>query len=129
MISGRPQTGKIDVIANPSSTSPLLLAAHLAVMPLQRGGGTRIKVLEAIAWGLPVVATPLAIEGLQLENGVHVSIAENAGAFVAAICDLCENSTLYEARRLAARRHVMSNFGPQAVRRAVHAGLQLAVRS
>jgi len=129
MISGRSQTGKIDVIANPSSTSPLLLAAHLAVMPLQRGSGTRIKALEAIAWGLPVVATPLAIEGLQLENGVHVSIAENAGAFVAAICDLCENSTLYEARRLAARRHVMSNFGPQAVRRAVHAGLQLAVRS
>ena len=126
MISSRCQAGKIDVIANPSSTSPLLLAAHLAVMPLQRGSGTRIKALEAIAWGLPVVATPLAIEGLQLENGVHVSVAENARAFVAAICDLCENSTLYESRRLAARRHVMSNFGPDVVRRAVHTGLHFA---
>jgi glycosyltransferase involved in cell wall biosynthesis len=84
-------------------------------------------VLEAMAWGLlPVVATPLAIEGLQLENGVHVSAAENARVFVSAICDLCENSTLYESRRLAARRHVISNFGPEVFRRAVHAGLHLA---
>jgi glycosyltransferase involved in cell wall biosynthesis len=127
VISSRSQQGRIDVIANPSSTSPLLLAAHVAVMPLLRGGGTRIKALEAIAWGLPVVATARAVEGLCLENGVDVSIAETAEAFVTAICDLCENSTRYESQRIAARRHVMANFGPDAIRAAVHAGLRLGL--
>ena len=129
VISRRSQPGKIDVVANPSSTSALLSSAHLAVMPLQQGGGTRIKALEAIAWGLPVVATARAVEGLQLEDGVHVRIAESASAFVTAVYDLCENSTLYESQRIAAQRHVMSNFGPEAIRRAVHAGLRLVLRS
>ena len=79
VISRRSQPGKIDVIANPSSTSPLLSNAHLAVMPLQRGGGTRIKALEAIAWGLPVVATARAVEGLQLENGFTSALPKPPG--------------------------------------------------
>jgi glycosyltransferase involved in cell wall biosynthesis len=128
-ISSRSQHGKIDVVANPSSTSTLLSSANLAVMPLQRGGGTRIKALEAIAWGLPVVATARAVEGLQLADGVHVRIAETARTFVTAICDLYENPALYESQRFAARRHVMEKFGPEVIRRAVHAGLRLALRA
>ncbi len=129
LISSRSQFGKIAVVADPSSTAPLLSSAHLAVMPLQRGGGTRIKALEAIAWGLPVVATARAVEGLQLEDRVHVRLAETREAFVTAICDLCENSDLYESQRVAARRHVMETFGPEVIRRAVHAGLQLALQA
>ena len=126
LIMSGAQAGKIDIIANPSSTSPFLSTAHLAVMPLLRGGGTRIKVLEAIAWGLPVVATARAIEGLQLKNGMHVRVAETTSAFIAAICDLCENPAAYESQRAAARTYVMSNYGPEAIRRATHAGLQFA---
>jgi len=129
VIASRSLPGRIDVIPNPSSTSPLLLTADLAVMPLRRGGGTRIKALEAIAWGLPVVATGRAVEGLQLENGIHVSIAETVEEFVSAICDLCKNSTRYESQRIAARRHVLKEFGPDAVRTAVHGGLRLALQA
>ena len=128
-ITSRAQFGKITVVANPVSTSTLLSSAHLAVMPLQKGGGTRIKALEAIAWGLPVVATARAVEGLQLEDRVHVRIAETMGAFVTVICDLCENPALYESQRIAARRHVMEYFGPEAIRRAVHGGLRLALQA
>jgi glycosyltransferase involved in cell wall biosynthesis len=129
VILSRSQPGKIDVVANPHSASPLLSNAHLAVMPLLRGGGTRIKALEAIAWGLPIVATARAVEGLQLEDGVHVRIAETIEAFVAAICDLCERPELYESQRIAAQRRVMENFGPEAIRREVHAGLRFALRA
>jgi hypothetical protein len=73
------------------------------------------------------VATARAIEGLQLEDGIHVRIAETAGAFVTAICELCENSALYDSQRLAARNHVMKYFGPEAIRLAVHAGLRHAL--
>jgi glycosyltransferase involved in cell wall biosynthesis len=119
--------GQIDIVANPNSTAALLSSADLAVMPLLRGGGTRIKALEAIAWGLPLVATARAVEGLNLEDGVHVSIAETAEAFITAICDLCANTTKYESQRLAARRHVMENFGPEVIRKEVQAGLRLAL--
>jgi glycosyltransferase involved in cell wall biosynthesis len=127
-ILSRFQPGKINIVANPSSTAALLSSADLAVMPLLRGGGTRIKALEAIAWGLPIVTTARAVEGLHLEDGIHVRIAETAGAFITAICDLCENRAQYESQRLAARRHVMENFGPEIIRKEVHAGLRLALR-
>jgi glycosyltransferase involved in cell wall biosynthesis len=127
LISSRSQPGRIDVIANPSSTSPLLLAAHIAVMPLQRGGGTRIKALEAMYWGLPVVATARAVEGLHLEDGVNVRLAETAKEFVAAVCALRENPARYESQRIAAQRHVMENFGPAVIRAAAQAGLRLGL--
>jgi glycosyltransferase involved in cell wall biosynthesis len=124
-ISGRSHPGKIDVVANPISTAPILSAAHLAIMPLRRGGGTRIKALEAIAWGLPVVATARAVEGLYLEDRVHVRIAESASTFVSAICDLSESSARYESQRVAAIHHVMAKFGPGIIRDEVHAALRL----
>jgi glycosyltransferase involved in cell wall biosynthesis len=125
----RSQPGKIEVIANPSSTSPLLSSADLALMPLQRGGGTRIKALEAIAWGLPIVATARAVEGLGLENAIHVSIAETGKEFVSAICDLCENPARYEAQRIAARRYILKVFGQDANQTAVHSALREALQA
>jgi glycosyltransferase involved in cell wall biosynthesis len=98
-------------------------------MPLQRGGGTRIKALEAIAWGLPVVATARAVEGLGLENAIHVSIAETGKEFVSAICDLCENPARYEAQRIAARRFILKVFGQDAIRTAVHSALREALQA
>lgn len=127
LITSKSQPGKIEVVDNPRSTSELLLSAHLAVMPLQRGGGTRIKALEAMAWGLPIVATAKAVEGLQLQDGVHVRIAETTAEFVAAICDLCMDSVLYESQRHTAMQHVMTRFGPKVTKAAVHGALQSAL--
>jgi polysaccharide biosynthesis protein PslH len=50
--------------------------ADISVVPLQAGGGTRIKVLEAFAYGTPVVATPVGIEGIMAVNHEHAMIAE-----------------------------------------------------
>jgi glycosyltransferase involved in cell wall biosynthesis len=126
-VVSKSKPGKIDVIADPGSTSSLLLSADLAVMPLQRGGGTRIKALEAMAWGLPIVATARAVEGLQLQDGVHVSIAETRSEFVAAICALCVDSVQYESQYLTAQKHLMTCFGPEVVRAAVYGGLRQAL--
>lgn len=57
--------------------TPYLDQAALFVAPIRSGGGIRIKVLEALAAGKAVVATPLAIEGLRLVDGVHISIGES----------------------------------------------------
>jgi polysaccharide biosynthesis protein PslH len=62
--------------------TPYLDQAALFVAPMRSGGGIRIKVLEALAAGKAVVATPLAIEGLRLVDGVHISIGESDGELV-----------------------------------------------
>ncbi|HSZ69088.1 MAG TPA: glycosyltransferase family 4 protein [Solirubrobacteraceae bacterium] len=60
-------------------------AARCAVVPLRHGGGTPLKLLEALAYGLPTVATPRATAGLPLRDGEHCLIADGADAFAAAL--------------------------------------------
>jgi glycosyltransferase involved in cell wall biosynthesis len=56
-----------------------------AVVPLLQGGGTPLKLIEALAYGLPVVATPQAVVGLEVRDGEHCLIADSAEAFAAAL--------------------------------------------
>jgi glycosyltransferase involved in cell wall biosynthesis len=59
--------------------------AGVAVVPLLRGGGTPLKFLEALAYGVPVVATPHAASGLELTPGEHYFEGETPTAFAAAM--------------------------------------------
>jgi glycosyltransferase involved in cell wall biosynthesis len=63
---------------------PAVARAWAEVVPLRKGGGTRLKVLEALALGTPVVSTSKGVEGLDLEDGRHVLVADTADAFAAA---------------------------------------------
>jgi polysaccharide biosynthesis protein PslH len=58
----------------------LYAASHVVLAPLRAGGGTRIKVLEAMAHARPVVATPLGADGLAVKDGAHLLLGEDAGA-------------------------------------------------
>jgi glycosyltransferase involved in cell wall biosynthesis len=68
--------------------TPYLDRATLVVAPLRLGGGMRVKVLEALAAGKAVVASSLAIEGLDLTDGEHILVADDDQALVAAIVEL-----------------------------------------
>ena len=68
--------------------TPFLDEAALVVVPLRLGGGMRVKVLEALAAGKAVVASPLAVEGLAVTTGQHVVLADSDEAFAAAILQL-----------------------------------------
>ncbi len=59
-----------------SELGPLYGAADVVVVPLRHGGGTRIKVLEAFAYGVPVVASRAAAAGLEVRAGRHLRLAE-----------------------------------------------------
>lgn len=76
-------TGPINHLA------PYLLAADIAVVPLLKGGGTRMKILDYFAASLPVVSTSKGIEGIQVSNGVQALVTEDADEhFADAICAL-----------------------------------------
>lgn len=81
--------------------------ATLCIAPLRVGAGTRIKLLESAAHGLPIVSTTLGAEGLGLTDGRHLWLADTPGGFAAAIGDALSHP-LERARRAHAASGVVT---------------------
>lgn len=75
-------TGPVDDVV------PYLDRAAVVAAPIRLGSGMRVKVLEALAAGKAVVATPLAVEGLDVTAGDQVEVAEGEGEFTEALARL-----------------------------------------
>lgn len=78
----------LTVIPNVPATKPYYERAALAVVPLKNGAGTRIKILEAMTFGKPVVSTTMGAEGLDISDGENICIADTAEAFAAKCVEL-----------------------------------------
>jgi glycosyltransferase involved in cell wall biosynthesis len=100
----------MDLVGRASCPLPYYQDAHVAVVPLRAGGGTRLKILEAMALGRPVVSTPLGCEGLAVEDGKHLLIAKDAEAFAAAVARLLTDRALAARLTLQARALVEENY-------------------
>lgn len=74
----------IDVAGEVDDLLPLYQSHRVLVAPIRAGSGTRLKILEALACGLPVVSTPLGAEGLDLADGTHLALAPRPEDMVAA---------------------------------------------
>jgi len=92
---------------------PYVRAAHAYVIPLRVGGGTRIKVYEAMALGCPVVSTRIGVEGLPVEAGRQYVEADAPGDMAAALLALLDDN---------AQRARLSREARGFVERAVMAG-------
>lgn len=88
-----PNSG-IKVLGLVDDTRPHLTSATMFVCPLRSGSGTRFKLLEALACGLPVVSTTLGAEGLGAVDGEHMLIADTPEAFAKAVLRLLDDSAL-----------------------------------
>lgn len=77
----------------------LVAASAVSLAPIRAGGGTRLKILEAMAARTPVVATSKAAEGIEARHGEHLLIADTPDEFAAAVCRLLANPA--DAARLA----------------------------
>lgn len=78
----------VQVTGSVPDVTPHLAAARLALAPLRAGGGTRLKILQALAAGRAVVATTLGAEGLEDLVGHGVIVADGTERFAAAVADL-----------------------------------------
>lgn len=81
-------TPGIDLHADVPDVRPFLARASLLVVPLRIGGGSRLKILEALACATPVVSTRIGAEGLQLTPGRHFEQVEDIGDLGPAIAAL-----------------------------------------
>jgi polysaccharide biosynthesis protein PslH len=84
--------------------------AALSVCPYRFGGGVKIKVLEALARGCPVVTTALGTEGLSVSDGVHLAVANDSQAFAEAIVKLLNDPALASRFGEAGRAHIQTGF-------------------
>ena len=85
--------------------------AAVAIAPLRIGGGTRLKVVEAMALARPVVATRIGAEGLELVEGRDLLLADAPGDFAAAILKLLANPGEAEALGRRGRKRVEEAYG------------------
>ena len=76
---------QVEVCANVPDVRPYLARAGMMVVPLRIGGGSRLKILESLANGLPVVASSVAAEGLRLTPGRDIQIADTRDEMAQAI--------------------------------------------
>ncbi len=94
-------TGRVDDVR------PFLSRAEVVLVPLRIGGGTRIKIFEAMAMGRPLVSTSLGAEGLPLVPDYEVKLADEPGAFAQAVVSLLNDPEKRLALARAAREKVM----------------------
>ena len=72
---------EVRVVANPLDLSPYYAQSDAVIVPIRGGGGTRIKILEAFSYGVPVISTTIGAEGLDVTPGSDIIIADSAEAF------------------------------------------------
>jgi polysaccharide biosynthesis protein PslH len=104
-------TGYVDDIR------PHIRSAAVYVIPLRVGGGTRLKVFEAMALGCPVVSTAIGVEGLPLQAGTHYLLADEAEAMAASVVQLLGDAQARGRLSTAARAYVAEHFSFRSIAR------------
>lgn len=97
--------------------SPVLAEATTAIVPLWRGAGVKLKTLTLMGCGLPVVATPVALEGVAAHDGVHAVVGRSSAELASQLRRLFEDAALrarvgQAARELVRRRYSWEKVGP-----------------
>lgn len=89
---------------------PAIARSWVSVVPLRRGGGTRLKVLEAMALGTPVVSTSKGAEGLEVTPGHDILIADEPAEFAESVVELLGNPDLRAHLAVNGRRLVQEKY-------------------
>ena len=99
----------VEVTGSVPDVRPYYEQATVFIVPLRLGGGTRLKIVEAMAMGLPVVSTTIGVEGLDVRPGENILIADDAASFTDGVLRLLRDPDLRdriaEGGQVLARRY------------------------
>lgn len=101
----------VELTGRVADVRPFLAEAEVVVVPLRVGGGTRIKIPEAMAMGKAVVSTAVGAEGLPFRNGQEIMLANNSEGFAQAVTELMLNPKRKRAIEHAAGDRVRREHG------------------
>jgi glycosyltransferase involved in cell wall biosynthesis len=107
----------IEVVGTVEDVRPHLSRAGVVVVPLLVGGGTRLKIFEALAMDKAVVSTTIGCEGLPVVAGTHLRVEDTPVAFAQAVCALLSSQEQRRALAAAGRALVCESFGTEPVAR------------
>lgn len=93
-----------------NSVADILAISDLAIAPLFRGSGTRLKILEYFSSGLPVVSTSVGVEGLDVENGIHALVEDDMREFAVKTVELLRDKVTSEKLGKAARELIRNKY-------------------
>jgi glycosyltransferase involved in cell wall biosynthesis len=103
------QSDTVTVTGRVESVVPHVAAASVVIVPLHAGGGTRLKILEAFAAGVPVVSTTIGAEGLDVTPDRHLLIGDTAREFAEAVINVLRGSNLPETFSVEAARQLVED--------------------
>jgi glycosyltransferase involved in cell wall biosynthesis len=110
-LAGVTVTGKVE------DMRPYLWGAKISIVPIRIGGGTRLKIYECMAAGVPVVSTTVGAEGLRYSDGEDIVLADDAGRFADACVRLLTEDAARSGLARNALDHAQRNFSWEAVSR------------
>ena len=105
----------VEMVGYVASVAPYVEAAALAPIALTMGGGTRVKILEALSLARPVLSTPIGIEGIACENGVNAVVEPDLQAFPDRIEELLGDRARAKRLALAGWELARRNYSPEAL--------------
>lgn len=109
-VAGFASAPGVNVVGRVDDTGPLLARASCMVVPLRFGGGLRIRILEAMMAGLPVVCSSVAIAGMDFEPDRHFLLADEPGEIAGQILRLLSDAELRDAIATAAHARVAALY-------------------
>ncbi len=109
-LSDLARPGLIEITGRVADLQPYYSRSQVAVVPLRSGGGSRLKILEAMALGRPVVSTTLGREGLDLADGREILMADDPVAFARQVVALLEDEQRWDDQVSAARLRVERSY-------------------
>jgi len=100
----------INFIGPVSDVREYYLHNTIAIVPILKGSGTRLKILEAMALGIPVVSTTKGAEGIEVESGNQILLADDPESMSKGIANLLSESTYYQHIRLKGRQMIEEKY-------------------
>lgn len=106
---------------------PYFACASACIVPLLAGGSTRVKIIEAMAWGTPVVSTCLGAEGLEVTHDENILLANTPQEFAACVSRLLTDQRLWQGISDSGRRLVSERYSVETLRLRYQGVLEKAV--
>jgi glycosyltransferase involved in cell wall biosynthesis len=107
-----------------ADAKPFWTGANVLAVPLLSGGGVRVKILEAMAIGVPVVSTTVGCEGLDVHHGEHLLIANTPEEFARACACILQDKELAQNLAQNARQLILDKYDSKVALRPLDAAYE-----
>jgi exopolysaccharide biosynthesis WecB/TagA/CpsF family protein len=127
-VQGYERLPGVSVTGSVPDVRPYYQQSWVQMVPLRIGGGTRLKIVESLAMGTPVVSTSIGAQGLNLQHGHDALLADEPTAFVQALVDALTNRDLRESLSQHGRHTAQTRFSWHGIGSKLNAAYQTLIQ-